>query len=163
MHPSRRDFIEQALAATAVALSGVTVSRAASESSPAASPSPAHRVRMAVIGVKGQGRAHVAEVRRVPGVELVAICDCDPSAYVRLCEQQFKNELRPPEYVQDVRRLLDRRDIDAVTIATPNHWHAVMAVWAMQSGKDVYVEKPCSHNVEEGRVITQWARKLGRM
>jgi predicted dehydrogenase len=163
MHPSRRDFIEQALAATAVALSGVTVSRAASESSPAASPSPAHRVRMAVIGVNNQGRAHVAEVRQVPGVELVAICDCDPSAYVRLCEQQFKNELRPPEYVQDVRRLLDRRDIDAVTIATPNHWHAVMAIWAMQSGKDVYVEKPCSHNVEEGRVITQWARKLGRM
>ena len=163
MQPSRRDFIERALAATAVALSGARIGRAAGESSPASSPSPADRVRLAVVGVNGQGRAHVAEVRRVPGVELVAICDCDPSAYVRLCEQQFKNELRPPEYVQDIRRLLDRRDIDAVTIATPNHWHALMAVWAMQSGKDVYVEKPCSHNVEEGRVITQWARKLGRM
>jgi len=163
MHPSRRDFIEQALAATAVAVSGLTVGRAATESDASSAQSPSDRVRMAVIGVNGQGRGHVAEVRRVPGVELVAICDCDPSAYVRLCEQQFKNELRPPEYVPDIRHLLDRRDIDAVTIATPNHWHAVMAVWAMQSGKDVYVEKPCSHNVEEGRVITQWARKLGRI
>jgi len=163
MHPSRRDFIEQALAATAVAVSGLTVGRAATESDASSAQSPSDRVRMAVIGVNGQGRGHVAEVRRVPGVELVAICDCDPSAYVRLCEQQFKNELRPPEYVPDIRHLLDRRDIDAVTIATPNHWHAVMAVWAMQSGKDVYVEKPCSHNVEEGRVLTQWARKLGRI
>ena len=163
MHPSRRDFIEQALAATAVAVSGLTVGRAATESDASSAQSPSDRVRMAVIGVNGQGRGHVAEVRRVPGVELVAICDCDPSAYVRLCEQHFKNEHRPPEYVPDVRHLLDRRDIDAVTIATPNHWHALMAIWAMQSGKDVYVEKPCSHNVEEGRVITQWARKLGRI
>ena len=65
--------------------------------------------------------------------------------------------------MQDVRKLLDDKNIDAVSIATPNHWHALMAVWAMQSGKDVYVEKPCSHNVREGRVMTQWARKLGRM
>lgn len=164
MHPSRREFLEHALAATTVALAGLPAARgiAADARSEAARPGD-DRVRMAVIGVNGQGRWHVAELKQVADVDLVAICDCDPAAYVRLCEQHFKNELRPPEYVQDVRRLLDRRDIDAVTIATPNHWHALMAVWAMQSGKDVYVEKPCSHNVEEGRVITQWARKLGRM
>ena len=164
MNPSRREFLEHALAATTVALAGLPAARgiAADPRSEVARPG-GDRVRMAVIGVNGQGRGHVAELKLVADVDLVAICDCDPAAYVRLCEQQFKNELRPPEYVQDVRRLLDRRDIDAVTIATPNHWHALMAVWAMQSGKDVYVEKPCSHNVEEGRVITQWARKLGRM
>ncbi|NBT14183.1 MAG: twin-arginine translocation signal domain-containing protein [Planctomycetia bacterium] len=164
MHPSRRDFLEHALAATGVALAGLpTPPAAAAESQPPAASTAAGKVRMAVIGVNGQGSLHVAELKKVADVDLVAICDCDPGAYVRLCEQQFKGKLRPPEYVQDVRRLLDRRDIDAVTIATPNHWHALMAVWAMQSGKDVYVEKPCSHNVEEGRVIVQWARKLGRM
>ena len=165
LNPSRRDFLEQALAATGVALAGLpsAPTAAAAESQPQAASRSGDKVRMAVIGVNGQGRGHVAELKQVADVDLVAICDCDPSAYVRLCEQQFKNEQRPPEYVQDVRRLFDRRDIDAVTIATPNHWHALMAVWAMQSGKDVYVEKPCSHNVEEGRVITQWARKLGRM
>ena len=121
------------------------------------------KIRVATIGVNGQGAAHVGEWLANPDVDLVAICDVDPSAYVRLCEKHFKDSLHPPAYVQDVRRLLDRKDIDAVSIATPNHWHALMAIWAMQSGKDVYVEKPCSHNVEEGRVMTQWARKLGRM
>ncbi len=163
MNPSRRDFLEHALAATGVALAGLPATPAAAEPQPRAARGANDKVRMAVIGVNGQGRMHVEELKKVADIDLVAICDCDPGAYVRLCEQRFKNELRPPEYVQDVRRLLDRRDIDAVTIATPNHWHALMAVWAMQSGKDVYVEKPCSHNVEEGRVITQWARKLGRM
>ncbi|NBX29705.1 gfo/Idh/MocA family oxidoreductase [bacterium] len=165
MHPTRRDFMERALAATGVALAGLPAASdaAAAESQPRMAGRSGDKVRMAVIGVNGQGRQHVGELRQLADVDLVAICDCDPSAYVRLCEQQFKNVLQPPEYLQDVRRLFDRRDIDAVTIATPNHWHALMAVWAMQSGKDVYVEKPCSHTVEEGRVITQWARKLGRM
>jgi predicted dehydrogenase len=164
----RRDFVEHALTLSAAALVGIPAHQAAAAPAPNHAAAgerrdPQDRIRMAVIGVNGQGRSHVAELRRTPEVDLVAICDCDPGAYVRLCEQQYKNELRPPEYVQHVRRLLDRTDIDAVSIATPNHWHALMAIWAMQSGKDVYVEKPCSHNVEEGRVMTQWARKLGRM
>jgi predicted dehydrogenase len=136
---------------------------AAEESAPPRPAGPHDKVRVAVIGVNGQGGIHVGEWLRMPEAEVVAICDVDPGAYVRLCEKHFKNALNPPEYVADVRRLLDRTDIDAVSIATPNHWHALMAVWAMQSGKDVYVEKPCSHTVEEGRVITDWARKLGRM
>jgi len=164
LHPSRRDFIARSLALTAVATAGLRGSGvSAGESVVSRSVGPHDTVRVAVIGVNGQGSHHVAEWLRAPGVELTAICDCDPGAYVRLCERHFKGSVRPPEYVQDVRRLLDRSDIDAVSIATPNHWHAVMAVWAMQSGKDVYVEKPCSHNVEEGRVMVQWARKLGRM
>jgi len=90
------------------------------------------------------------------------VCDCDPGAYEKQ-GRKYEKLGRRPDYVKDVRKLLERTDIDAVSIATPNHWHALMAVWAMQSGKDVYVEKPCSHNVDEGRVITQWARKLGRI
>jgi len=158
----RRDFLARvATGAAAGATSAVAAPVRGTE--PAAAVPPSGKVRVAVIGVNGQGRWHVAELRKLPDIDLVAVCDADPAAFIRLCEQQYKNALRPPEYVQDVRRLLDRQDIDAVTIATPNHWHAVMSVWAMQSGKDVYVEKPCSHNVVEGRAMTQWARKLGRM
>ena len=161
---SRRDFVENALVMAAAALAGLRPAvAAAAESSGSAPVGPNEKVRVAVIGVNNQGSAHVGEWLKTPEADLVAICDCDPSAYVRLCERLFKDRLHPPEYVPDVRRLLERKDIDAVSIATPNHWHALMAIWAMQAGKDVYVEKPCSHNVEEGRVITQWARKLGRM
>jgi predicted dehydrogenase len=164
MLPSRRDFVAQALALAATALSrGATAE-------PASAPPPAHgaddgRIRVAVIGVNGQGSAHVRALLTIPAVDLVAVCDCDPGAYLRLVQDTFSAADAPavPDYMTDVRRLLDRRDIDAVTIATPNHWHALMAVWAMQAGKDVYVEKPCSHTVHEGRVITSWARKLGRI
>jgi predicted dehydrogenase len=161
---SRRDFVETALAVAAASLAGMPSAPAtAAEPNTSNTTSPQKKIRVATIGVNGQGAAHVGEWLANPDVELVAICDCDPSAYVRLCEKHFQNALHPPAYIQDVRRLLDRKDIDAVSIATPNHWHALMAIWAMQSGKDVYVEKPCSHNVDEGRVMTQWARKLGRM
>jgi predicted dehydrogenase len=158
----RRDFVESALALTAAAIAGLRPDRSsAAEAKPAFGP--LEKIRVATIGVNGQGAAHVGEWLKNPDVELVAICDVDPAAYGRLAEKQFKKLDRQPEYVADVRRLLERKDIDAVSIATPNHWHALMAIWAMQSGKDVYVEKPCSHNVLEGRVMTDWARKLGRM
>ncbi|MFM8890975.1 MAG: Gfo/Idh/MocA family protein, partial [Planctomycetia bacterium] len=161
---SRRTFVETALGLASAALTGMPAGTAAdAEPAGGRSPGPNDTVRVATIGVNGQGAAHVGEWLANPDCRLVAVCDVDPSAYVRLCEKHFKSALHPPAYEQDVRRLLDRKDIDAVSIATPNHWHALMAVWAMQSGKDVYVEKPCSHNVDEGRVMTQWARKLGRM
>ncbi|NCY02444.1 MAG: gfo/Idh/MocA family oxidoreductase [Planctomycetia bacterium] len=160
---SRRDFVETALSLTAAALAGMPAASAADATPAPATGSARQKLRVATIGVNGQGSNHVAEWLGNPDSDLVAICDCDPAAYARLCEKRFAGGRQPPAYVQDVRRLLDRKDIDAVSIATPNHWHAVMAIWAMQSGKDVYVEKPCSHNVEEGRVMTQWARKLGRI
>ncbi|MCX7412154.1 MAG: Gfo/Idh/MocA family oxidoreductase [Planctomycetia bacterium] len=161
---SRRSFVETSLGLAAAALANVEPAVAhAADSSPAKPVGPNDKIRVAVIGVNGQGAAHVGEWLRTPEADVVAICDVDPAAYIRLCERHYKNASRPPEYIPNIHRLLERRDIDAVSIATPNHWHALMAIWAMQSGKDVYVEKPCSHNVEEGRVITQWARKLGRM
>ncbi len=169
LDPSRREFVEQALAMAGIALSGATV-RAAD--APAAGPTttPTQKVRVAVIGCNGQGGGHIREWLDLPEVELVAISDCDPNAYEAQMRRLEKGDSEhaavrgtKPEYIKDFRALLDRKDIDAVSIATPNHWHALMAVWAMQAGKDVYVEKPCSHNVEEGRVMTQWARKLGRM
>lgn len=163
MNLTRRDFVEQALLATAAALSSGVARAVSAEDKPAArTVGPNEKIRVATIGVNGQGGAHLGEWLKNPDVDLVAVCDCDPAAYQKHVSK-FKNLAHEPRYEQDVRRLLEDRNIDAVSIATPNHWHALMAVWAMQSGKDVYVEKPCSHNVREGRVMTQWARHLGRM
>ena len=161
MRRSRRDFLEQAFGMAATALATLPAAARTEESVSAAAPND--KIRVAVIGVNGQGGGHINEWMANRDCQLVAICDCDPNAFAKQKKRFLDQNYPLPDYEQDVRRLLDRKDIDAVSIATPNHWHALMAVWAMQSGKDVYVEKPCSHNVEEGRVITNWARKLGRM
>jgi predicted dehydrogenase len=165
MSTTRRDFVTSALALATAALAD---GRTAVGEDPSAAPrtsGPADTLRVAVIGVNGQGGAHIDNWLDTPGCELVAICDCDPAASGKHIDRLAKRSPKPqrPEAVTDVRRLLERKDIDAVSIATPNHWHALMAIWAMQAGKDVYVEKPCSHTVEEGRVIVDWARRLGRM
>jgi predicted dehydrogenase len=157
----RRDFVECALGLAATALAGVDPRADAPSSRPQAGSG--ERLRVAIVGVNGRGKSHVAAWLAQPDADLVTICDCDPGAFVRLCEKGFDRSRRVPDFTTDFRRLLDRKDIDVVSIATPNHWHALMAVWAMQAGKDVYLEKPCSYTVEEGRVITQWARKLGRI
>lgn len=164
MDISRRDFVERSLFAAAAALStGIGPKSAVAQDSPAAKPvGPNEKLRVAVIGVNGQGGSHLGEWLKNPDVDLVAVCDCDPAAHAKHVSK-FEKLAHQPRYVQDVRKLMEDKNIDAVSIATPNHWHALMAVWAMQSGKDVYVEKPCSHNVREGRVMTQWARKLGRI
>ena len=158
----RREFIDQILAGAVAALAAGGKPTWANDAPAPRVVGPNDKLRVAVIGCNGQGGAHIGEWMRNPEVDLVAVCDCDPNAFAKHAKRF--NELKtPPVYVQDVRKLLEDKSIDAVSIATPNHWHALMAVWAMQAGKDVYVEKPCSHNVREGRVMTQWARKLGRM
>jgi hypothetical protein len=160
---NRRAFLDRtALATAAAALAANPFKPLVADEKENSKAGPNEKIRVAVIGVNGQGGAHVGEWMANPDVELVAICDADPAAYQKHAGR-FKEMKTPPRYEQDVRKLFEDKTIDAVSIATPNHWHALMAVWAMQSGKDVYVEKPCSHNVHEGRVMTQWARKLGRM
>jgi predicted dehydrogenase len=162
MNLSRRDFVERAIAAASAALAAEPVLSPAVAAEPVRKVSANEKLRVAVIGVNGQGGQHVNEWLKNPNVDLVAICDVDPAAYQKNVAK-FKALANPPRHEKDVRKLLEDKSIDAVSIATPNHWHAVMAIWAMQAGKDVYVEKPCSHNVQEGRVMTQWARKLGRI
>ena len=126
--------------------------------------SPNERVRMAVIGLGGRGSSHVNAWSRMPNVEIAAICDVDEShigeKFKLLESRGVKN--KPTTYV-DLRKLLESKDIDAVSIATPNHWHTLMTVWACQAGKDVYVEKPCSHNVFESQQIIAAARKYNRI
>jgi predicted dehydrogenase len=123
---------------------------------------PNDEIRAAVIGLHGQGRSHVESLRRLPNVRVVVLCDVD-SAVLGAEQEKFAKRGESVDTVIDVRRLLDRRDIDVVSIATPNHWHALMAIWACQAGKDVYVEKPVSHNVWEGRQIVNAAAKYGRI
>src|SRR5579885_729892 len=121
------------------------------------------RVRLAICGLHGRGKDHLHNYSQIQNVQIAALCDVDENVLGERLAQMEKMGLPKPVTYGDVRKLLEDKSIDAVSIATPNHWHALMAVWAMQAGKDVYVEKPCSHNVSEGRIITDWARKLGRM
>jgi hypothetical protein len=158
----RRDFLERTLAAAATSLAAVPLSPARGGDSAAREAGPNERLRVAVIGINGRGGSHIGGWLGNPATELAVISDCDPGA-ARKYEKRFAELRKKPEFEQDYRRLLDRNDIDVISIATPNHWHALMAIQAMQAGKDVYVEKPCSHNVLEGRAMVNWARKLGRI
>ena len=163
MQITRRHFVDAAvgMAAAALARPGVTAESPATAVAPRP-VGPNEKIRVAVVGLSGRGKTHVTEWLANPNAELVAVSDCDPAGLVKR-RPELEAMPRQPRFEQDFRRLLDDKSIDVISIATPNHWHALMAVWAMQAGKDVYVEKPCGHTVEEGRVITQWARKLGRI
>ena len=119
-------------------------------------------LRVAVIGFNGRGKDHIEGFRRLKGVRLVALCDVDKKVLEKEAARLADAD-NPVEKFVDVRRLLESKDIDAVSIATPNHWHSLMAIWACQHGKDVYVEKPVSHNVWEGRQIVNAARKHRRI
>ena len=103
------------------------------------------RVRVAICGLNGRGKDHIHGFSQVSNVEIAALCDVDENV---LRKRQGEVDGKPQTYV-DIRKMLEDRSIDAISIATPNHWHALMAIWACQAGKDVYVEKPCSHNLEE--------------
>jgi predicted dehydrogenase len=121
------------------------------------------KVRIALAGCGGRGMSHVNAWTSIPNVELVAICDIDDShiaKYVKAVEAKGKPA---PATYKDFRKLLEDKSIDAVSIATPNHWHTLQTIWACQAGKDVYVEKPCTHNIFEVKQIVAAARKYDRM
>src|SRR5262245_4470723 len=118
--------------------------------------------RVAVVGFNSRGQSYSAGLRKLKGTRLVTLCDVDSEV---LAKETKKCENRG-EQVQgytDIRKLLENKDIDVVTFATPNHWHSLGSIWAVQAGKDVYVEKPVSHNVWEGRQLVLAARKYNRI
>lgn len=116
-------------------------------------------IRVAVVGLNSRGAGyHLGNLLKIRGVRVVALCDPDTAVLDRV-----KSQARGARTFTDVRELLDLKDLDAVTIATPNHWHALGAIWACQAGKDVYVEKPVSHNVWEGRQLVAAAAKYQRV
>jgi len=159
---SRRNFLQRSVAATAgsyLALSGsshlVTRARGAND-----------EIRIAVAGIRSQGNGHVGRFQGQPGVRVVALCEPDKEILGnRLSEFKKKYEVGDDAITgyADIRDVLDRKDIDAIVIAAPNHWHALMTVWACQAGKHVYVEKPVSHSIWEGRKMVEAARKYNRI
>ena len=121
------------------------------------------RVRLAVCGLRKRGFDHVRLFSQIPNVQVVALCDMDESVLRQRLADMDKLGLPKPQTYTDVRKLLEDKSVDAVCIATPHHWHALIAIWACQAGKDVYVEKPCSHNWWEGRQLIRAARKYNRI
>ena len=120
-------------------------------------------VRIGVAGLHGRGGSHVEEFSGMKNVEITYLIDPDTRTYASRISQIKSNGGSTPKTVQDVRKALDDSNLDAISIAAPNHWHSLMTVWACQAGKEVYVEKPCSHNIHEGRVAVEAARKYGRI
>ncbi|HSB14279.1 MAG TPA: Gfo/Idh/MocA family oxidoreductase [Bryobacteraceae bacterium] len=120
-------------------------------------------VRLACVGVRGQGRAHIQNYAKMANVEIAALCDVDQSVLNQRLQDLDKLGKKRPAVFTDYRKLLEDKSIDAVSIATPNHWHTLQTIWACQAGKDVYCEKPCSHNMFESRQIVEAARKYNRI
>jgi predicted dehydrogenase len=119
-------------------------------------------IRLAIVGLRKKGKEHLYIFPKIPGVRIVALCDAD-TQFLDVEERKFKDRGEKVARYVDYRKLLDDKGIDAVVIVTPDHWHALMTVWACQAGKDVYVEKPLSHNIWEGRKMVEAARKYGRI
>lgn len=160
---SRRRFLEDSLWAATAALAASQTRAAASAPRRGRVIGPNDTIQMAVIGVKSRGRAHVDGYLGQPDCRVAAICDVDLTYANRAAEAVEKKTGRRPKVYQDLRKLYEDREVDAVSMALPIHWHALASIWAMQSGKDVYVEKPVSHNVSEGRRSTEAARRYGRI
>jgi len=119
-------------------------------------------IRVAVIGCRGKGAQHIRVFRDIPNVKVAAICDPDEHVLARE-KNKFTDDGETVDTYKDMRYVMDRRDIQAVVIAAPNHWHALAGIWACQAEKDAYVEKPISHNIWEGRQLVKAARRYNRI
>ena len=116
------------------------------------------------MGIQGRGQSHIMGYAAIKDVEVTTLCEVDSRLFGPRIKRHFtENDRRAPKIEQDIRRVLEDKDIDVVSIAAPNHWHSLAAVWACQAGKDVYVEKPMTHNVFEGRKVVEAAAKYERI
>lgn len=155
---SRRSFLKRSTFAVGASLTGIVL-----RSSARADPSGANdAIGVAIIGLGNKGRQHFKLLAARGDVRVVALCDVDPKRIASALEKVTGSRFSPFT-TTDVREVMARRDVDAVVIATGNHWHALLAVWACQAGKDVYVEKPMTHTVWEGRKMIEAAQKYSRI
>ena len=125
-----------------------------------------NEIRLAVAGIHSRGGAHVSDFMKLQGVKVVALCDPDKQVIeqgIASFKKKYNADDSAIKGYADVRHILDRKDVDALVIAAPNHWHSLMTVWACQAGKHVYVEKPVSHAIWEGRKMVEAARKYNRI
>jgi predicted dehydrogenase len=137
----------------------MTSTAAATLARSSAFASPNDTVRVACVGVRGQGQSHIRAYAKMPNVEIAAICDVDESVLEQRSTDAEKLTKKRPAGFTDLRKLLEDKSIDAISIATPNHNHALQAIWGCQAGKDVYVEKPCAYNIFEARQLLAAAQK----
>jgi predicted dehydrogenase len=159
---TRRQFFEDSLLATAAAAAlGVRPVIAADAKTEAGDA-----INAAVIGCGIRGKQHISALSRLSGCNVAYVCDCDTERMGKLADEARKLKGKSGGDVKtaaDMRRVFDDTSVDVVFVATCNHWHALAAIWAMQAGKHVYVEKPVSHNISEGRRIVEVSRKTGRL
>jgi hypothetical protein len=157
MSSTRRHFIKSSVVASAVlAAPGVARARASAN----------NRLRVAVVGLGGRGRmSHLPALRDLASenVEIAALCDCDEKRMNLAADDCEKASGKRPQTAVEMRKLLEDKSIDAVSLATPDHWHALQTIWCCQAGKDVFCEKPGSHNIFEGRQMVRAARKYNRI
>lgn len=151
---TRRSFLQRSLAAGAVLSLPAKIY--------ANAPGSNSAIRIATIGFNGRGMSHISAFTNIEGVRLTALCDVDYGVLEKEKANLAKKNVTVESYT-DYRKLLESKEIDAISTATPNHWHSLIAIQAMQAGKDVYVEKPVSHNVWEGRKAVEAARKYNKI
>ena len=156
-HLTRRSFLKRA-AATA----GVSATLAISGTKASGNILGANdRIRLGVAGINGRGKSHISEFAPMKGVDVSYLIDPDTRIHESRTAMVKAKGGNTPKCVQDIREALDDKNLDAVSVATCNHWHALITFWSCQAKKDVYVEKPCSHNVFEGRKCVEAAEKYG--
>ncbi len=164
MHPfNRRDFLQRSAILSAAVAAGTPLTAAEPEKT-AKTGSANDRLKVAVVGVRGRGMSHVGGfLSKNANCEIVTVCDCDEAVIGPAMKKIGDAQGAAPKFEKDIRKVMDDKSIDIISVATPNHWHALAAVWAMRAGKDVYCEKPATHNVHEGRLMVQAARKYNRI
>jgi predicted dehydrogenase len=159
----RRDFIRKSVMGTAgIAIGGIGFSSKSYASIMGAN----ERISLAVIGIRNQGGFHIeswCNLKDSHNVQLKTLCDTDEQLFDSRSKMVIEKTGAKPLTEWDLRKVLDDKDIDAVSIVTPNHWHALATIWACQAGKHVYVEKPASYNILEGRKMVEAARKYNLM
>lgn len=151
---TRRMFLQDAgAAAVAIGVSGAALG----------APGANDKVTVAVIGTGGMGTGHVRALSARNDVNIAWLCDVDEKRLASAAEVVSQAKVKAPQTTKDLRQVLADKTVDAVWIATPDHWHTPAALLAMEAGKHVYVEKPCSHNVREGRLLVDAAQRTGKV
>ena len=159
---NRRQFLQDSMLAAAAAATVPSGMLFAEEEKQSTSAN--ERLAVAVVGVKGRGGSHIGAFAGRKDAEITYVCDADREIGEKRCVEIGKRQGgRAPKFVEDLRKVLEDKSVDIVSIATPNHLHSLQAIWSMQAGKDVYVEKPVSHNVSEGRRAVEAARKYNKI
>ncbi len=122
------------------------------------------RVNVAVIGIRGMGQSHIQGYQGLENVEVAALCDIDENLFAERVKKHFTDKnLREPKLYNDMRKLFEDKTIDAVSVVTPNHWHALAGIWAIQAGKHASIEKPSCHTIHEGQMLIEAAKKYGKI